>query len=118
MRECGQALRAWPHSLIHTASAGGASKRSYGSAGSASKRSHGERWWREQALVSKMGCTLNRCHVKEDAETQSSVRRFSMSSHTHTPQDNQTFQNFMEGPPDTPTIHRGVRRPHEGVERS
>jgi len=41
-----------------------------------------------------------------------------MSSHTHTPQDNQTFQNFMEGPPDTPTIHRGVRRPHEGVERS
>src|SRR5579885_1364643 len=44
-----------------------------------------------------MGCTLNRCHVKEDAETQSSVRRFSMSSHTHTPQDNQIFQNFTDG---------------------
>jgi hypothetical protein len=25
---------------------------------------------------------------------------------------------FMKGPPDTPTIHLGVRRPHEGVERS
>ncbi len=26
----------------------------------------------------------------------------------------EAYEQFMKGPPDTPTIHLGVRRPHKG----